>query len=116
VAIDVNNPMEFHPQETITLRDFATSPPEAVIDELLATGNQTLITRQGRIVALLEPISQDERTQADLAVRYGNMQAGIVTPNSASAPHESLANEDKLKLVQQLVEQARKAAELGERQ
>lgn len=103
MAPDLNNPLEFHPTDAITLRDFATSPPDSVIDELLANGGQTLITRNGRFVAMIEPISQDERTQADLATRHSSFKLGPAVVESAS----------KAALIDRLIQEAKQAADIN---
>lgn len=112
MAIDPNNPLEFHPSDIKTLRDFATSPPEAIIDDLLRCGGQTILTSNGRFIAMIEPIAQDEQTQAALAARFATLNMDIAT--ETAQPHEMVASNERSELALQIAEEAKRLAELNE--
>lgn len=66
------NPENSRPIDLTTLSEFAAGPPEAYVDELLKTEDDKLfLTRLGRFVAEVEPISQDAAIQAKFTELYG---------------------------------------------
>jgi|GEM_PF-6067752 len=115
MAIDPNNPLNFQPSDIKTLQDFTTNPAEEIVDKLLQNGRQIALTNNGRFIAMIEPIPQDEQTQTALATRFLSLDT---SSNAKSMPDKtseaSIISYEREELISKITDEARRLAEMNE--